>query len=65
MHEVKEMYYCGNPAKPKKVLIIGVIDTCNYCTDIFTAIDEEGNIIKDYASLFSDEKPIAYNPYEY
>lgn len=61
----KKAWYAGNTKKPKQVTILEVIEKPAYSLTMVIAKDSKGNMIKDYLSLFSTKKPVAYNPYEY
>lgn len=58
----KNVWYAGNLARPKKVVVVDIIENPAYCLTMIVAKDSKGNMIKDYSSLFSMKKPIAYNP---
>ena len=59
----KKAWYVGNTKKPKQVTIVEVIEKPAYSLTMIIAKDSNGNMIKDYLSLFSTKKPVAYNPY--
>lgn len=59
----KKIWYVGNTKKPIQVTIVEIIEKPAYSLTMIIAKDTKGNMIKDYLSLFSTKKPVAYNPY--